>query len=173
VRLEVGGFTCPGIHVEVVASAPDGTDGVIGGTLFREAVVELDPKSGRLGLHDPAQWVFPAGFNRMLVDDDGNRPVTTLRKGRENARVRVGSATGEADVVLAPASAARLEVSLPGPVSGLRWGALALPPLAAASEPRSEPDWGDDGRLGWPCLLRFHTYVDMPHRWLYVRANDR
>jgi hypothetical protein len=171
--LEVGGFTCRGIHLEVSASAPEGADGVIGGTLFREAVVELDPKSGRLGLHDPARWVFPAGFHRMLVDDDGNRPVTTLRRGRENARVRVGSSTGTADVVLAPASAARLEVTLPGAVSGLRWGALALPALAAASEPRSDPDWGDDGRLGWNLLLRFHTYVDMPHRWLYVRENDR
>ncbi|HEX5134068.1 MAG TPA: retropepsin-like aspartic protease, partial [Thermoanaerobaculia bacterium] len=131
--LEVGGFTCRGIHIEV-GSAPEGADGVIGGTLFREAVVELDPKSGRLGLHDPAKWASPAGFNRILVDDDGNRPVTTLRRGREVARLRAGSATGASDLRLAPASAARLDVKTPGVASELRWGTLALPPLEASSE---------------------------------------
>jgi hypothetical protein len=171
--LEVGGFTCRGIHIEV-GSAPEGADGVIGGTLFREAVVELDPKSGRLGLHDPARWVPPAGFNRILVDDDGNRPVTTLRRGREDARLRAGSATGTSDLRLAPASAARLDVKAPGVASELRWGALALPPLAVSSEAgEAAPDWGDDGRLGLAFLLRFHAYVDMTHRWIYVRPNDR
>ncbi|HLN92597.1 MAG TPA: hypothetical protein VK389_01955, partial [Thermoanaerobaculia bacterium] len=171
--LEVGGFTCRGIHIEV-GSAPEGADGVIGGTLFREAVVELDPKSGRLGLHDPAQWVSPAGFNRILVDDDGNRPVTTLRKGREVARLRAGSATGTSDLRLAPASAARLDVKTPGVASELRWGTLALPPLAASSDTDcAAPDWGDDGRLGLAFLLRFHAYVDMAHRWIYVRPNGQ
>lgn len=167
--LEVGGFTCRGIHIEVAGSAAEGADGVIGGTLFREAVVELDPKSGRLGLHNPSSWVSPVGFNRILVDDDGNRPVTTLRRGRENLRLRVGSATGTADLRIGPEPAQRLGVTLPGVISGIRWSTLSLPPLAAASETGVASDWGDDGRLGFAFLLRFHAYVDMTHRWLYVR----
>jgi hypothetical protein len=171
--LEVGGFTCRGIHIEVTRRAPESADGVIGGTLFREAVVEFAPRSGRLGLHDPARWVSPAGFTRILVDDDGDRPVTSFRKGREVARLRVGSATGASDLRLAPASAARLNVG-PGVVSGLRWGALALPPVEVASQAGdTSPEWGDDGRLGFRFLLKFHTYVDMTHRWLYVRPDDR
>jgi hypothetical protein len=31
------------------------------------------------------------------------------------------------------------------------------------------PDWGDDGSLGFPLLLRFHAYLQMPLRWIYVR----
>ena len=172
--LEVGGFTCRGIHIEVTGRAPESADGVIGGTLFREAVVEFAPKSGRLGLHDPSRWVSPAGFTRILVDDDGDRPVTTLRKGREVARLRVGSATGASDLRLAPASAARLNVGMPGVVSGMRWGALSLPSVAVESQTGdASPEWGDDGRLGFGFLLKFHAYVDMTHRWLYVRPNDR
>ncbi|HSD71346.1 MAG TPA: hypothetical protein VLE54_01070 [Thermoanaerobaculia bacterium] len=172
--LEIGGFTCRGIHIEVTGRAPENADGIIGGTLFREAVVEFAPKSGRLGLHDPSRWVSPAGFTRILVDDDGDRPVTTLRKGREVARLRVGSPTGASDLRLAPASATRLKVDMPGVVSGLRWGALALPPVAVESQTGdASPEWGDDGRLGFGFLLKFDAYVDMTHRWLYVRPKDR
>jgi hypothetical protein len=144
---------------------------VIGATLFREAIVEIDGKSGGLGLHDPARWVAPAGFNRLLVDDDGNVPVATFRRKRERARLRVGSPTGAADLRIAPASANRLDFGIPGPAAGLRWGALLLSPLSAAAETRpASPDWGDDGSIGFRFLLRFHAYVDMPHRWIYMRA---
>ncbi|HEY6066704.1 MAG TPA: hypothetical protein VIY96_11130 [Thermoanaerobaculia bacterium] len=169
--LEVGGFSCPGIHLQIAPAATAGSDGVIGAALFREAVVELDGKSGSLALHDPSRWVAPEGFTRVLVDDDGDTPVSTLRKKREPARLRVPSPTGEADLLLAPASAQRLDVAIPGPVTGLRWGVLSPSPLSAAPETRAvSPDWGDDGRLGFHFLLRFHAYLDMPHRWVYVRA---
>ena len=170
--LEVGGFTRPDVHVEVV---PESTpvDGLIGGTLFREAVVELDPRSGSVRLHDPAQWVVPAGLNRMLVDDDGNRPVATLRRKGDKARLLVGSPLGSADVSVAQTSAARLQLSLPTTLDGVRWGALALPPMNVVEERAGAlPDWGDDGRLGFGFLLRFHVYVDMPHRWIYLRARE-
>jgi hypothetical protein len=169
--LELGGFSCPGIHVEAVESVPPGCDGIAGGTLFREAVVEVDPKAGYLALHDPARWVSPAGFNRIVIDDDGNRPVARFRRRAENLRLLVGSAAGAADILLAPAAARRLEVAPPGPVNGLRWGLLALPPLSAEIDTGpTSPEWGDDGRLGFALLLRFHSYLDMPHRWIYLRA---
>jgi hypothetical protein len=169
-KLEVGAFSCAGIHLEALASPLDGLDGIAGGTLFREAVVEIDPAARRLALHDPERWVAPSGFTRILVDDDGNRPVTTLRRRSQAARLLVGSATGSADLVLAPQTAARLEVAAPGVVGGMRWRTLALPDLSVgpATAP-ADPDWGDDGRLGFAMLLRFHSYLDMPHRWIYVR----
>jgi hypothetical protein len=169
--LEVGGLSCPGMYVQIASSAPAGSDGVIGAALFREAVVELDGKSGGLGLHDPDRWVPPAGFNRVLVDDDGNVPVTTFRRKRERARLRVGSPTGAADLRIAPASADRLDFGIPGPAAGIRWGTVPLSSLSAAGETHpASPDWGDDGWIGFHFLLRFHAYVDMPHRWIYVRA---
>jgi hypothetical protein len=169
--LEVGGLSCPSMHVQVASPAPAGSDGVIGATLFREAVVELDGQSGGLGLHDPARWVPPAGFNRVLVDDDGNVPATTFRRKRERARLRVGSATGTADLRIAPESADRLAFGIPGPAAGLRWGAMPLPPLSATAQMQpASTDWGDDGWIGFHFLLRFHAFVDMPHRWIYVRA---
>ena len=170
--LEVGGFSRPGLHVEVVAVSKP-VDGVVGGSLFRETVVEIDPRSGSLRLHDPAQWVFPAGLNRMLVDDDANRPVATLRRKAGEMRLLVGSPLGSADLSIARASAARLEIPLPGTLTGVRWGALALSPVTAVEERAGAlPDWGEDGRIGLGFLLKFHVYVDMPHRWIYLRAPE-
>lgn len=168
--VEVAGFQCRGAHVQRIATAPAGADGVVGGTIMREAVLELDPASARLALHDPAAWVAPAGFHRMIVDDDGNRPVATLRKGSGGARLTVASATGSSDLRIAPTAAERLEIGVPGLISGFRWGALALPALRAEPESSpTDPEWGDDGRLGFPLLLRFHVYLDMPHRWIYLQ----
>jgi hypothetical protein len=171
--LEVGGWTRPGIHVEVVAGPAAGADGTVGGTLFREAVVELDGRSASLGLHDPAKWVAPAGLNRMILDDDGNRPVGTLRRKAGVARFLVGSPVGSADLAVAPASAARLQIPLPGTATDVRWGALSLPPMNAVEERTGAlPDWGDDGRIALGFLLRFHVFIDMPHRWIYLRAKE-
>lgn len=168
--LEVGSFSAAGIHVEAADAVPDGSDGVIGGTLLREAVVELDPKARGLGFHDPARWVFPAGFNRMIVDDDGDRPVATIRRKSNDARFLVGSSTAGDDLRVSSVAASRLGLAVPGEAVGLRWGILALPPVSAAAETRpTSPGWGDDGTLGFALLLKFHVYLDMPHRWIYVR----
>jgi len=167
--LEAGALSCPGIHVEVIESAPPGTEGIVGGTLFREAIVELDPKARALGLFDPERWVAPAGFTRILVDDDGNRPVTTLRKKGKTMRLLVGSATGASDLRIAPAAAGRLGVAVPGTLADLRWGILPLAPISAAPEEVDRSDRAEDGRLGFGFLGRYHAHVDMRHRWIYVR----
>jgi hypothetical protein len=169
-RLEAGGFLCEGIHVEALPEAPDGSDGVVGGTLFRETVVEIDPKTARLTLHDPSRWVQPEAFRRVLVDDDGNRPVTTLSRGGKDVRLRLASPTGRSHVRLAPEAANRVGVRLPDTVNGFRWGGVALPGLSVVRETGvSSPVWGDDGTLGFAALLRFHSFLDLTYRWIYVR----
>jgi hypothetical protein len=32
-----------------------------------------------------------------------------------------------------------------------------------------DSDWGEDGRIGMDVLLRFHVYLDLPRRWVYLR----
>jgi hypothetical protein len=173
-RLEAGGFSCEGIHIEALVTAPDGADGVVGGTLFRETVVEIDPRRARLAFHDPSRFVPPEQFTRVLVDDDGNRPATILRRAGEDVRLRLASPTGRAHLRLAPEAADRVGVDLPGTVSGFRWGGLALPGLSAVRETGvSSPAWGDDGTFGFPALLRFHSFLDMTYRWTYVRAIEK
>jgi len=174
VTLGVGTFSCPGIHVEALAEPLEGRDGVVGATLYREAVVEIDPDTRRLALHDPSRWVPPPGFTRIVVDDDGDRPVTTLRRGSHAARLTVGAATGSSDLSLTPDAFERLDISAPGTVGGMRWGPLQLPDLSVKREPHpAAVGWGDDGRLGFAMLLRFHSHLDMPHRWIYVRPVGR
>ncbi|MDQ5858398.1 MAG: retropepsin-like domain-containing protein [Acidobacteriota bacterium] len=173
-RLDAGGFSCEGIHVEALSSAPDGADGVAGGTLFRETVVEIDPKRGRLAFHEPNRFVPPEEFTRVLVDDDGNRPVTVLRRRGEDVRLRLASPTGGAHLRLAPEAADRVGVNLPATVSGFRWAGIALPELSAVRETgASAPAWGDDGTFGFPALLRFHVFLDMTYRWIYVRPTEK
>lgn len=173
-RLEVGGFSCEGIHVEARSGAPDGANGVAGGTLFRETVVEIDPATGRLALHEPNRFVPPEEFTRVLVDDDGNRPVTILRRRGKDVRLRLASPTGGAHLRLAPEAADRVGVDLPATVSGFRWAGIALPELSAVRETGpSSPAWGDDGMFGFPALLRFHVFLDMTYRWIYVRPTGR
>ncbi len=172
-KLEVGSFSCGGIHVESLPAAPEGADGVAGGTIFREAVVELDPDARRLTLFDPARWVAPAGFTRILVDDDGDRPVTTIRRRSDRVRLAVGTAARSSELLLAPDAASRLEVTAAGVARGLRWGTLELPDLPVGPDPTSVPAWGEDGRIGFALLLRFHSHLDMPNRWIYLRPAAR
>jgi hypothetical protein len=172
--LAIGTFTCPGIHVEAAAQPLEGVDGVIGGTLYREAVVEIDPAARRLALHDPARWVAPAGFNRILVDDDGDRPVTTLRRGSRVARLTVGAPLGSTDIAVTPDGLERLGVTAPGNADALRWGILELPEVSVVRDPRPDSvGWGDDGKVGFAMLMRFHSHLDMTHRWIYVQPLGR
>lgn len=170
-RLEAGGLSCEGIYVEELPSRrDDGIDGVVGGTLFREAVVEIDPGTSRLVLHEPNRFVQPEAFRRILVDDDGNRPVSILRRAGEDVRLRLASPTGRAHVRLAPEAADRVGARLPGTVDGFRWGGVALTGLSVVRETGvSSPAWGDDGTLGFSALLRFHSFLDLTYRWIYLR----
>ena len=172
VALEAGAAAYPALFVEE-APLPAGVDAVAGGCLFREAIVEFDPDARQLGLHDPERWVIPEAFVRVVIDDDGDRPVAILDRGSHSLRVAAGSDIGDAALELAPESARREGID-PGPkVSGMFWGSLKLEPLGLRLSDRANayaPDWGDDGRMGLALLLRFHAYVNMPQRWVYLRT---
>lgn len=171
--LELPGVSFPDLAIEESESISSGADAAAGAVLFREAVVEVDPGAGRLRLHDPARWVIPPGLFRAVLDDDGNRPVAILMKGRESLRL-LAAVPSEQPIVVAPQTARRVGLERPGALAGLRWGPVHLPPLPAAIQPEGlRPDWGEDGTLGFELLLRARSFMDMPHRWIYLAGQER
>jgi hypothetical protein len=173
-RLDLGGVACGPIHLEASGNLPEGADAVAGGTIFREAVVEIDPTRSLFTHHDSSRWVQPEAFTRVLLDDDGNRPVTILRRSGKDVRLRLASPIRGFDVRLAPEAADRVRVEPPATVDGFRWGGVALPGLSVVTETGpSSPAWGDDGSLGFGVLLRFHSFVDRTYRWVYLRPVEK
>jgi hypothetical protein len=171
--LDIGSVRYPSLFLQASEAVPAGADAVAGGCLFREAVVELDWQKRRLGLHDPEKWVAPEGFFRVVTDDDGDRPVAILKHGRESLRLAEGSDTGGTDLLLAGETAARVGLQGATHATGVLWGVVTLPPLTVRiARDGFSPEWADDGRLGFSVLARFHVFIDMPHRWTYVRAGD-
>jgi hypothetical protein len=168
--LQIGSFAMTPLTVEIAEPGGAGIDAVAGGTLYRETVVEIDPASRLLRLHDPDRFVPPEGFGRNLLDDDGNRPAAILFRSGRRLRLRAGTPE-PAPLALAAAVARKLglettEATLPG----LVWGTLRLPPVPVRVEPSGfDPDWGDHGAIGISMLWRFHAFLDMPHRWIYLK----
>jgi hypothetical protein len=169
--LEIGALAMTSLHAEIDDPGVPGIDAVAGGTLYREAVVEIDPSGGRFRLHDPARWVVPEGFGRNVLDDDGDVPVAILFRSGRHVRLRAGTRASVA-LLMSAEAAPQYGLDPKDPVlSGLVWGTLRLPPLPVRLETSGlDPDWGDDGSIGFPLLLQFHVFVDMPRRWIYVRA---
>lgn len=172
--LEIGGVSWPGLFAQKTDGVPPGADAAAGGCLFREAVIELDSREKRLGVHDLARWVIPEGYFRIVTDDDGNRPVAILYRGSRELRLAEGSDVGAgAAIWLAAESAARVGLEGRAEADGLRWGPANLPPLPLRiSSAGLFPEWGDDGRLGWAVIERFRTFIDMPNRWTYIRPAE-
>ncbi len=173
--LQIGGVSWPALFVEAQEDVLAGADAMAGACVFREAVVEIDLRSGRLGLHDPAVWVAPEAYVRLVTDDDGDRPVVTLYAGSAALRLVEGSDTGGAAVRLSPESAARAGLTNDTTTEELRWGPLLMPPLTvrvAGADEASFADWGDDGRLGFAIFEHAHAYIDMPQRWTYVKPHS-
>jgi len=167
VRLEIGGLEFPGLVAEKSDDVPAGVDGVAGGTLLRETVVEVDPALHLLRFYDPARWVAGQGYFRVLLDDDGNRAVAILRHKGENVRLAGPTSLG-GPIALTPDARGRLAPSGQPRISGLHWG-TALPDLAVLTTDGSESAYGEDGRLGWDLVLNFHAFFDLPHRWAYLQ----
>lgn len=172
--LEIGSAAYPSLFVQKSDAIPPGADAVAGGCLFREAIVELDPEAGKLRLHDPTRWVVPEGYFRIVIDDDEDRPVAILYRGGRELRLSAGSDVGDAAILLSSESADRVGLVDTAVAKGLTWGPVKLPPMPLRiSHEGLFPDWGDDGRLGYALLLRFHVFVNMPQRWIYVRPLER
>ncbi|MGH9318042.1 MAG: hypothetical protein ACRD1P_13160 [Thermoanaerobaculia bacterium] len=172
--LELGALSYPSLSLQRVERVPEGADAAAGAPFFRETVVELDPGQRRLRFHDPTRWVIPPGFFRIVLDDDGNRPVAILQKGRERLRLLAGTLCGSA-LLLAPETASRIGLSPGAPAAeGLRWGAAHLEPVPVRIAAQGlDPAWGEEGSLGFETLLRFHVFLDMPRRWVYLRPLER
>jgi hypothetical protein len=167
--LEIGNASWPSLWLRRSASIPPGADAVAGGCLFREAIVEFDPAAGQIRLHDPEKFGVPEGFFRTAIDDDDGRPVAVLNRGKKDLRLTAGSDTGEAALLVAAVSAERAGLS-GSEALGLAWGPVRLPALPVRLAANGFfPEWGDDGKLGFPLLLRFHLFVNMPQRWMYLK----
>ena len=166
--LDLGGVVFPSISLEETQDLDPGADATAGAALFRETIVELAAREARIRIHDPARWVAPEGFFRVVLDDDGNRPVAILQRGAEALRLLAGVAS-RAPIVLEPEAARRLKLDGEGDVAGLRWGALHLPPVRVGIEATPlERQRAEDGSLGFELLSRVRVFLDMPHRWVYV-----
>ena len=171
--LEVGAATWPSLFAQISERVPEGADAVAGACLFREAIVEFDLEQARLGLHDPARWVVPEGYVRIVTDDDDDRPVAVFRNGSEDLRLTAASDTGDAGIVLAAESAERAGLSGASEADDLKWGPLKLPPLKLRiANEGFFPAWGNDGLLGIAVYDHAHVYIDMPQRWTYVQPRD-
>ncbi len=171
--LEAGAASWPSLFAQISDAVPAGADAVAGGCLFREAVIELEPVGRQLAIHDPERWVAPEGYVRIVIDDDNDRPVATLRSGSEALRLTAPSDVGAAAIGLSAASADRAGFAGATEAEGLKWGPLRLPELRLSiSSGGLAPDWGDDGRLGFPIFERCHAFIDMPQRWAYVKPLD-
>ena len=169
-ELSVGPLSFPSLWIQRADALPEGADVAAGAPFFRETVVEVDPANQRVRFHDPARWVGSEGFNRILLDDDGDRPVVIARTGGASMRLIAPTASASA-ITLTPQAAERFQVSSTGGSASLTglWLGPALPALTVPIEPGIESDYGEDGRLGWDLLLRAQTEWDLPHRWLYLR----
>ena len=170
VEVALDGLVLPAVHLEKTRGVPAGADAAAGGTLFRETVVECDPAAGRLRLHDTAVWSPPEGYQRFIIDDDGNRPVAPLHRGAKEFRIVLGTADSSGGIVLAPEAARRLGFTHDEPAArDLGWANYTFPGVAVTigTVPRA-PDWGDDGTLAWQPLLDHRTFIDMPRRWIYL-----
>ncbi len=169
-ELTLDGLVFPSVHLESVTGGLDGADAVLGGPVFREAVVELDPAAGRMRFHDPAVWPIPEGFQRFLIDDDSDLPVAPLHRGAKEFRVVLGSANGTGGIVLAPEAARRLGLFHDeAEARDLGWLNHRFPSVGVSIGTAAHaPDWGDDGTLAWQPLLGYRAFIDMPRRWIYL-----
>ena len=169
-RLRIGAASWPSLFAQISDAVPAGADAAAGACLFRDAVVEIDLEQGRFGLHDPARWVVPEAYVRIVTDDDENRPVVVLRNGSEDLRLTSASDAGDAALLLAAASAERAGLAGATEANGLKWGRLILPSLRMrVADQGFFPSWGDDGLLGMTIYDHAHVYIDMPQRWTYVK----
>ena len=169
-ELSVGPLSFPSISVERARNLPDGVDAAAGAPFFRETIIEVDSAEGRIRFHDPAPWVGPEGFFRVLLDDDGDRAVIVARRNGGNVRL-LGPTAASAPLLLTPEGAQRLGLTGRAPVLTGLWLGPSLPALTVPIESGPESEYGEDGRLGWDFILKSHADFDLIHRWLYIRPN--
>lgn len=158
---------------------------ILGGELFRDAVVELDFQGHRLAFRDPASFQAPADARAVaLTPSDENQAIVAMVEGRP-ARLLFDLGNGAALSLYPrfweqPAFSAgrRTSTTMTGGVGGMAVEKLAMvtkltlgggtfQDLPAALESRgSSLDARSgrlDGNLGMGVLSRFHLTIDFPH----------
>lgn len=200
VKIELGGVTIDNATMAVGAAAEAiaGADGILGGSLFRNLVVEIDWDSSALSLHDPARFEY---------DGDGViLPLTLLPSGHlvvegtvaqgataRTARLLVDTGAGHAlslepslleptepltDLIIGWGSngVARGDI---GTLESLRLGGVELREVIT-SFPTSGPwtsmgiaqDATIHGNIGQRILRRFHVIFDVPGGRLILEPGE-
>jgi len=175
--LVVGTLSWPSLLVEVSEGLPEGSDVRAGGVFLRETVIEFESPASRIRFYDPQKWSPPPGYFKGLLDDDGDRAVAIV--SRSGTLLRLRAAVPGPPLLLSSEAARRADLTSGRPAE-LKWGTAPLPPLSVSlpapslSFPESgfDPEWGEDGALGQDVILGFHTFLDMPRRWAYLRPLD-
>ena len=173
------------------------SDGIIGGTLFMEFMVEIDYGDLLLRLHDPGSFAKDASWTSLPIELKKGIPwlgVMVSESGREAQALQVyidladdfplTLLTGEGRRFAAPAhlDEAYLGTGLSGDIRGkigevasLRIGPYELTRLRTAYAPagtRSKQD-GADAILGNGLLENFHVVFDYAGKQLLLKPNDR
>ncbi len=95
-RLDFGGVTLSELTAVVVPQKTMpcqerfdeiGFGGVIGADLFRRFVVEIDPVSKRVRLHDPRKWEVPSGATTVPLTFTGGHPFTQVKVALRDGKV--------------------------------------------------------------------------------------
>jgi hypothetical protein len=181
--------------------APD-HDGVIGASLFRNFVVEIDFDSARVTLHDPKRWSPPSDAAAVPLTVRGNMPFTELTvltaEGRRipvkvvvdlGAGHPVSLNLGMTEGIEAPAAAIRANIGrglsgvLRGQVGrlvGVEIGGVVLRDVVATfpDDEHQRPGGMDSegGNLGTGLLQHFNVAFDYAGGMMYLarsKAFDR
>jgi hypothetical protein len=181
------------IGVRLSAMAGRDIHGFLGADLFERWVVEIDPSTRRLLLHDPETFVDPGSGDALTLEVVDRRPVIEAEVVTENAKkplpVRLVVDTGSGRYLtlingsrrrLRPPEIRSLGASVgvvgetlvtTAPVARLTVGTMVIENLETAwMEPyqipavRNIPDL--NGILGNAFLGRYHTVIDYRHNRL-------
>lgn len=175
-------------------------DGLIGGSFFRNLIVNIDYRNYRMTLYDPVNFEIPKGYMILPIRIKTNKPYidaeTSLQDGTV-VKVNLLIDTGAGVPLLLHTNSlaslrlpehyirGRLGMGLGGYLEGfigrinkLRFGELEFPGVLTSFQDISQI-WLDDqdkfrnGIIGNQILNRFSLFFDYIHGQLYLKSNSR
>ncbi len=175
-------------------------DGLIGGSFFRNLIVNIDYRNYRMTLYDPANFELPKGYMILPIRIKTNKPYidaeTSLQDGTV-VQVDLLIDTGAGVPLLLHTNSlaslhlpehyirGKLGMGLGGYLEGfigrinkLRFGEVEFPGVLTSFQEISQ-DWLDDqdrfrnGIIGNQILNRFNVFFDYIHSQLYLKPNHR
>ncbi|NOT10078.1 MAG: PDZ domain-containing protein [Gemmatimonadales bacterium] len=172
-----------------------GADGVIGGPIFDNCVVEIDWTAKVVRLHDPKTFtptkpgvVLPLerrgdghAYTRGTIDVTGGAPISAVLHLDTGARQAIGINPDAQPGLRVPAKAlagAIVAWGSRGPARGdmariarVELGGLVLRDVVTSFKPGARP--GSDGWIGLEALRRFTVLIDYPNGRLILGATER